>query len=250
VLGSTGSIGTQTLDIIEEFPDKFKLVALAAGSNIELLAQQVIFWCTAWAPILAVMSMWFHPGELRTRRAAAAAVAVAAAKQWCKAYSGGPMLWPDPELLCCAALCAAVCCAALRCAVLLQIRKFKPKMVAIRDAGKVKQLQELIKDVEQQPDILVGDEGAVEVSTLLLLLLLVVVVVLGGLGCGVYSCWLGCRLLGQQGQSWAAGQQRYAVSGGVAWQSGAWQQQWQGGEAATWAVVLWQAVAREGTGRA
>lgn len=41
VLGSTGSIGTQTLDIIEEFPDKFKLVALAAGSNVELLAEQV-----------------------------------------------------------------------------------------------------------------------------------------------------------------------------------------------------------------
>jgi hypothetical protein len=38
-------------------------------------------------------------------------------------------------------------------------------MVAIRDAGKVKQLQELIKDVDQQPDILVGDEGAVEVSS-------------------------------------------------------------------------------------
>jgi len=41
VLGSTGSIGTQTLDIIAEFPDKFRLVALSAGSNVELLAQQV-----------------------------------------------------------------------------------------------------------------------------------------------------------------------------------------------------------------
>lgn len=41
VLGSTGSIGTQTLDIMAEFPDKFKLVALAAGSNVKLLAEQV-----------------------------------------------------------------------------------------------------------------------------------------------------------------------------------------------------------------
>lgn len=41
ILGSTGSIGTQTLDIIAEHPDKFSLVALAAGSNVELLAQQV-----------------------------------------------------------------------------------------------------------------------------------------------------------------------------------------------------------------
>jgi hypothetical protein len=41
VLGSTGSIGTQTLDIMAEFPEKFKLVALSAGSNVELLAKQV-----------------------------------------------------------------------------------------------------------------------------------------------------------------------------------------------------------------
>jgi len=45
VLGSTGSIGTQTLDIIAEFPEKFRLVALAAGSNVELLAQQVQSSC-------------------------------------------------------------------------------------------------------------------------------------------------------------------------------------------------------------
>jgi hypothetical protein len=41
LLGSTGSIGTQTLDIIAEFPEKFELVAMAAGSNVELMAKQV-----------------------------------------------------------------------------------------------------------------------------------------------------------------------------------------------------------------
>ncbi len=41
LLGSTGSIGTQTLDIVAEHPDKFAVTALAAGSNIELLAEQV-----------------------------------------------------------------------------------------------------------------------------------------------------------------------------------------------------------------
>jgi len=41
LLGSTGSIGTQTLDIVEHNPDKFRIVGLAAGSNVELLAQQV-----------------------------------------------------------------------------------------------------------------------------------------------------------------------------------------------------------------
>ncbi|EFJ45264.1 hypothetical protein VOLCADRAFT_82431 [Volvox carteri f. nagariensis] len=84
VLGSTGSIGTQTLDIIAEFPEKFKLVALAAGSNVQLLADQV--------------------------------------------------------------------------------RKFKPEMVAIRDASKIPELKEAIKDVHPQPVILAGDEGAVEVA--------------------------------------------------------------------------------------
>lgn len=41
ILGSTGSIGRQTLDIVRSFPDRFKIVGLAAGSNIELLAKQV-----------------------------------------------------------------------------------------------------------------------------------------------------------------------------------------------------------------
>jgi len=41
ILGSTGSIGTQTLDIVRSCPDKFSVVALAAnGSNVELLAEQ------------------------------------------------------------------------------------------------------------------------------------------------------------------------------------------------------------------
>jgi 1-deoxy-D-xylulose-5-phosphate reductoisomerase len=41
LLGSTGSIGTQTLDILENHPDQFRLVGIAAGNNVELLAQQV-----------------------------------------------------------------------------------------------------------------------------------------------------------------------------------------------------------------
>lgn len=41
LLGSTGSIGTQTLDIVAQYPDRFRIVGLAAGRNVELLAQQV-----------------------------------------------------------------------------------------------------------------------------------------------------------------------------------------------------------------
>ena len=41
VLGSTGSIGRQTLDIVRAFPDEFEVVGLAAGSNTELLKKQI-----------------------------------------------------------------------------------------------------------------------------------------------------------------------------------------------------------------
>jgi len=40
ILGSTGSIGTQTLEVIDRFPDRLGVAALAAGRNVELLIQQ------------------------------------------------------------------------------------------------------------------------------------------------------------------------------------------------------------------
>lgn len=42
LLGSTGSIGTQTLDIIQANPDRFKLVALAGGFNASIIIEQVL----------------------------------------------------------------------------------------------------------------------------------------------------------------------------------------------------------------
>ncbi len=41
VLGSTGSIGTQALEVVERNPDRLRVAALAAGSRVELLADQV-----------------------------------------------------------------------------------------------------------------------------------------------------------------------------------------------------------------
>jgi 1-deoxy-D-xylulose-5-phosphate reductoisomerase len=41
LLGSTGSIGTQTLDIVTHHPEQFRIVGLAAGRNIALLAEQI-----------------------------------------------------------------------------------------------------------------------------------------------------------------------------------------------------------------
>ena len=40
ILGSTGSIGTQTLDLVARFPDRLQVVALTAGRNVDLLIQQ------------------------------------------------------------------------------------------------------------------------------------------------------------------------------------------------------------------
>lgn len=42
ILGSTGSIGTQTLDVIRQHPDLFEVVMLSAGSNSDLLARQAV----------------------------------------------------------------------------------------------------------------------------------------------------------------------------------------------------------------
>ncbi|GEM64805.1 1-deoxy-D-xylulose 5-phosphate reductoisomerase [Sphingobacterium faecium NBRC 15299] len=42
VLGSTGSIGTQTLDVVRAFPDRFDIVVLTCGSNATLLVEQAL----------------------------------------------------------------------------------------------------------------------------------------------------------------------------------------------------------------
>lgn len=51
VLGSTGSIGTQTLEVAGALPGEIQVVGLAAGSNVELLAAQIV----KWRPEVAVL---------------------------------------------------------------------------------------------------------------------------------------------------------------------------------------------------
>ena len=41
ILGSTGSVGVTTLDVVGRFSDRFRVVAMAAGSNLDLLTEQV-----------------------------------------------------------------------------------------------------------------------------------------------------------------------------------------------------------------
>ncbi|KIL39213.1 1-deoxy-D-xylulose 5-phosphate reductoisomerase [Gordoniibacillus kamchatkensis] len=42
ILGSTGSIGTQTLDVVSHYPERFVVTALAGGNNVGLLAEQTV----------------------------------------------------------------------------------------------------------------------------------------------------------------------------------------------------------------
>lgn len=49
ILGSTGSIGTNVLDVVRQFPDRFQVVGLAAGRNLRLLAEQI----TIFRPLAA-----------------------------------------------------------------------------------------------------------------------------------------------------------------------------------------------------
>ena len=44
ILGSTGSIGRSTLDVVESYPDRFQIIALAAGRNLETTLEQVRRW--------------------------------------------------------------------------------------------------------------------------------------------------------------------------------------------------------------
>ena len=55
ILGSTGSIGTQALEVISAHPDNFQVVAVTADSNINVLEQQI----RQFRPILAAMT---NPG--------------------------------------------------------------------------------------------------------------------------------------------------------------------------------------------
>ena len=52
ILGSTGSIGVNTLDVIRAHPDRFKVVALTAAKQVDLLAEQ----CAEFKPTIAVVA--------------------------------------------------------------------------------------------------------------------------------------------------------------------------------------------------
>ena len=52
ILGSTGSIGVSTLDIVAAHPDRFRIVAMTAGKNLDLFVRQI----RQFAPRIAVVA--------------------------------------------------------------------------------------------------------------------------------------------------------------------------------------------------
>ena len=61
LLGSTGSIGSQSLDIISRFPEKFVVEVLTAGNNLELLTQQALLF----EPDAVVIENMDHYSQLK-----------------------------------------------------------------------------------------------------------------------------------------------------------------------------------------
>ncbi len=61
ILGSTGSIGVSTLDIVGRFPEKFRVVALAAGKNLTQLTAQI----KSFQPLLVSLSQEEDAKKLR-----------------------------------------------------------------------------------------------------------------------------------------------------------------------------------------
>ena len=63
ILGSTGSIGVNTLDVASRHPERFEVFALTAATRVELLFQQ----CLEFRPRFAVMTSPAHASELSQR---------------------------------------------------------------------------------------------------------------------------------------------------------------------------------------
>lgn len=62
VLGSTGSIGVSTLDVVERHPDRFGIFALTASTSVAAMAAQ----CAKFKPVFAVMASKSHGLQLET----------------------------------------------------------------------------------------------------------------------------------------------------------------------------------------
>lgn len=69
ILGSTGSVGEATLDVIARHPDRFRVVALGAHRNVEKLADQCRRFSVPYAALADSAASARLEGELRARKA-------------------------------------------------------------------------------------------------------------------------------------------------------------------------------------
>src|SRR5437899_9819481 len=67
VLGSTGSIGRSTLSVVESYPERFEVVSLAAGKNVEAALEQA----KRWRPRVVSLSSERDADQLRNQLKAA-----------------------------------------------------------------------------------------------------------------------------------------------------------------------------------
>ncbi|HEU5144516.1 MAG TPA: 1-deoxy-D-xylulose-5-phosphate reductoisomerase [Dermatophilaceae bacterium] len=84
LLGSTGSIGTQAIDLVQRNPDRFAVVGLSAGANLELVAEQAV---AQRVPVVATAT--------DDEQALAAAIARAADRAGVTAYAPELLTGPD-----------------------------------------------------------------------------------------------------------------------------------------------------------
>ena len=64
ILGATGSVGTNTLDVIARHPERFEVFALTAHSRVDELFEQ----CVRWRPRFAALGDSRSANALRPRR--------------------------------------------------------------------------------------------------------------------------------------------------------------------------------------
>ena len=89
ILGSTGSIGTNTLDIVDRFPEEFRVAGLTAGSNDEKLEEQI----RRFKPRVVALSDASAAARLRQRCAGIACRNFV----WARRLDSGRLCVPKPN---------------------------------------------------------------------------------------------------------------------------------------------------------
>ena len=109
ILGSTGSVGKSTLAVVDAFPDELRVVGLAAGSNVELLAEQI----ARYKPSIVSVKSEADAERLRVVWASGLPSSPAAQGQAGSPHYTGPEIIPGIEGACAVATAADAVIAAI-----------------------------------------------------------------------------------------------------------------------------------------